>query len=167
MRWDPDACPLIRRKENQELDLVVEGFAIAVEDPEDSATAAVSFATGLVADPAVAATDFAPVEESNPAAAAEGSAVVATDLVVAVAAATVAGVGPAEAVATDLAVVEVAATGPVVAVAAALQAAEAELVAVVVRPAGQHLVDSSDCPLADQIRLILCTLLPFFQPRAF
>lgn len=80
MRWDPDACPLIRRKENQELDLVVEGFAIAVEDPE-------GFATGLVADPAVAATDFAPVEESNPAAAAEGSAVVATDLVVAVAAA--------------------------------------------------------------------------------
>ena len=157
MRWDPDACPLIRRKENQELDLVVEGFAIAVEDPEDSATAAVGFATGLVADPAVAATDFAPVEESNPAAAAEGSAVVATDLVVAVAAATVAGVDPAVAAATDPEVVE----------AAALQAAEAELVAVVVRPAGQHLVDSSDCPLADQIRLILCTLLPFFQPRAF
>lgn len=160
MRWDPDACPLIRRKENQELDLVVEGFAIAVEDPEDSATAAVGFATGLVADPAVAATDFAPVEESNPAAAAEGFVAVEV-------AAIAAGVGPAEAVATDLAVVEVAATGPVVAVAAALQAAEAELVAVVVRPAGQHLVDSSDCPLADQIRLILCTLLPFFQPRAF
>lgn len=163
MRWDPDACPLIRRKENQELDLVVEGFAIAVEDPEDSATAAVGFATGLVADPAVAATDFAPVEESNPAAAAEGFVAVEV-------AAIAAGVGLAEAVATDLAVVEVAATGPVVAVAAvaaALQAAEAELVAVVVRPAGQHLVDSSDCPLADQIRLILCTLLPFFQPRAF
>lgn len=160
MRWDPDACPLIRRKENQELDLVVEGFAIAVEDPEDSATAAVGFATGLVADPAVAATDFAPVEESNPAAAAEGFVAVEV-------AAIAAGVGPAEAVATDLAVVEVAATGPVVAVAAALQAAEAELVAVAVRPAGQHLADSSDCPLADQIRLILCTLLPFFQPRAF
>lgn len=160
MRWDPDACPLIRRKENQELDLVVEGFAIAVEDPGGSATAAVGFATGLVADPAVVATDFAPVEESNPAAAAEGFVAVEV-------AAIAAGVGPAEAVATDLAVVEVAATGPVVAVAAALQAAEAELVAVVVHPAGQHLVDSSDCPLADQIRLILCTLLPFFQPRAF
>lgn len=127
MRWDPDACPLIRRKENQELDLVVEGFAIAVEDPEDSATAAVGFATGLVADPVVAATDFAPVEESNPAAAAEVSAVVATDLVVAVAAATVAGVDPAVAAATD----------PEVAVVAAPPVAEAELVAVAAHPAVQ------------------------------
>lgn len=161
MRWDPDACPLIRRKENQELDLVVEGFAIAVEDPGGSATAAVGFATDLEADPAAAvAIGFAPVEESIPVAAVEGFVAVEV-------AAIAAGAGPAEAVATDLAVVEVAATDPVVAVAAALQAAEAELVAVVVRPAGQHLVDSSDCPLADQIRLILCTLLPFFQPRAF
>ena len=130
MRWDPDACPLIRQKENQELDLVVEGFAIAVEDPEDSATAAVGFATGLVADPAVAATDFAPVEESNPAAAAEGFVAVEV-------AAIAAGVDPAVAAATDPEVVEAAATDPEVAVVAAPPVAEAELVAVAAHPAVQ------------------------------
>lgn len=131
MRWGPDACLLIHRKENQELDLVVGGFAIAVEDPEGSATAAVGFATDLVADPVVAATDFAPVEESNPVAAAEGSEAVATDLVAAVAAATVAEVDPAEAAAIGLAAVEVVATDPEVVEAAVPPVAEAERAAVV------------------------------------